>query len=281
MEYSSKYLERTKRNHFWFGGSQEQEKLQNLTVAIAGLGGMGSGIALALARLGVRKFHLADFDIVELSNLNRQVIANNETVGMSKLEATILELKKIDAEIEIRPFKEGVHATMVDDFLKGIDVIVDEIDVYPIEAHRVLHKAANKLNLPIYSSYVVGIGIHLYKFQGNSYTLDHFYSEKVNNKETLNVGLIETYFKPSPNYLKENEMANFLGELNKGAVPIFGASCLLGHSLVSIRLVFDWLFYQKVELPFGFEPTPIMPNFLKLDPIEFSFKVHNYVGLET
>lgn len=92
---SSSYLERTQRNHHWIGGIENQQRLRNLHVAIAGAGCFGSGVALQLARAGVGHIRIADADIVEPSNINRQVIAPSDTVGAPKVQACAALLRSV------------------------------------------------------------------------------------------------------------------------------------------------------------------------------------------
>lgn len=252
------YYSRTVRNHFWVNGIEGQNKISQLTVAIAGLGGMGSGIAQTLARLGVKKFIIADNDIIEASNINRQVIATNENLGKTKIEETKMMLLSIDPSIEVQMYPQGVESRMVTEFLSVADIVVDEIDVYPVEAHLDLHREANKLGLPIYSSFVIGMGIHLYKFCGKQYTIEDMYHPECFSHESRVSGIVKTYLRPLPEYMNEHVLEKFTEELNKGNVPIFGPSCLLGHSIVATRIILDFLELAP-------EKTPVMPEFISLD----------------
>jgi len=252
------YHSRTIRNHFWINGEEGQNKISQMTVAIAGLGGMGSGVAQTLARLGVKKFKIADNDIIEASNINRQVIATKLNIGKSKIEETKVMLLSIDPSIEIQMYPQGVDSLMVSDFLTGVDIVVDEIDVYPIEAHLDLHREANSLKLPIYSSFVIGMGIHLYKFIGSEYTIEDMYHPDCFTNDNRVSGIIKTYLRPAPQYMNQTVLENFTRELELGNVPIFGPSCLLGHSIVATRIVLDYLELSP-------EHTPIMPEFISLD----------------
>lgn len=287
MSKSDLYFQRTCRNHFWLGGEKAQEKLKSLRVGIAGLGGMGSGVALTLARLGVTKFTLADPDVVEITNLNRQVIADHTTIGKTKLNATVEALKKIDPEIEIEGFDQGITDESIELFLKDVDVVIDEIDVFPVDAHKTLHKEARKRNLDLYSAYVIGLGIHLYRFTNNHYKLDDFYQPIYDSTESLAEGLIQTFVRPEPEYFKGNSLSGYTSEVESGNVPIFGPSCLLGHSLVSMRMVLDYMQSKNLELPFSYEQTPCMPEYIVVDPITFSIskhsleKDHNLINLKS
>lgn len=102
-------------------------KLGTKTVGIAGCGGLGSNCAIALARVGVGKLVIADFDIVELSNLNRQYFFRDQ-VGLAKVMGLKENIRRIDPEIIVES-----HHTMLDTdniplIFKGCDVIVEAFD---------------------------------------------------------------------------------------------------------------------------------------------------------
>lgn len=276
-QIKDQYFERTKRNHYWIGGLETQSEIAKLRVGVAGLGGMGSGVALALARLGVTKFHIADPDRVDVSNFNRQVIANTETVGMSKVQATVNELRKIDPSIELQLFPEGITKSSARNFCHDCDVIVDEIDVYPLEAHQLLHQEAISKNLSLYSAYVIGLGVHLYRFSGEQFKFADFI-RPVQESSEFSSGLMDTFLRPRPNYLGELGYDGYHAQVRSGAVPIFGPSCLLGHSLVAMRVVLDCLSSRGANLPFEHKLTPVMPSFLVVDPIGMSMNIHTLEG---
>lgn len=258
------YFERTERNQFYFGDKEGQTKIRNLKIAIAGLGGMGSNVAEALARLGVGHLRIADPDTIDISNINRQVIANRNTVGKSKAHASADEIKTIDPEIELKVFDQGVEESMVDEFVKGCDFVVDEIDVFPLERHIELHKAARKYNIPIYSAYVVGFGIHFYKFQGEEYKFEDFIGDLhfTDDKNKLD-RIVDKFGYPLPNYLNNEQEENFKKRTLTTGVPIFGPATLMGHSIVATRILVDHL--ESSILGTGVAKTPIMPEFVKID----------------
>jgi molybdopterin/thiamine biosynthesis adenylyltransferase len=97
------YSEMTKRN-LGFVNAEEQLRLRDSTVFIIGVGGMGGACLQSLVRLGVGRFILADQDEFEVSNLNRQVFANLDTIGRSKVESTADAIRKINPECEVRTY---------------------------------------------------------------------------------------------------------------------------------------------------------------------------------
>lgn len=110
-------------------GEDGVEKLKRSTVAVFGLGGVGSYIVEALVRAGVGRLILVDGDAVSESNLNRQIIATRETVGMRKTDATASRARSINPDVELvlcDLFYSADTADMVD--LSEADFVCDAID---------------------------------------------------------------------------------------------------------------------------------------------------------
>jgi molybdopterin/thiamine biosynthesis adenylyltransferase len=270
----SSYMERTKRNHHWLGGVEGQRKLRNMRIGIAGLGGMGSNIAEIMLRLGVGAIKIADPDTIDFSNINRQVIANSHTVGVKKAHASFKELIAIADDTEVVAYDQGITKENVDEFVSDVDVIIDEIDVFPMHAHVLLHKAARARKLPIYSSYIIGLGTHVYKFLGDEYTFEDFMKNNLKELEAPSADfLVNTFCHPFPSYLESSKSRNtFIDEVKKAQVPIFGATTYMGQSMLAIRVIVDFLKLQELHGP---TKTPVMPEFIKIDPYDLSMRICN------
>ncbi len=264
-------MERTCRNHHWFGGELGQKRIQKLKVGVAGLGGMGSNIAETLVRLGVGQIRIADPDHIDTSNINRQVIANRKTVGVSKAQACVQELRNIAEDFELVSYEQGITEETVEEFVEGCDAVVDEIDVFPMDRHVLLHRAARKRGIPLYSAYAVGLGIHFYKFHGESYKFEDFLGMPESQWKAPPVNdIFRIFVQPAPSYLDQAGMKAYKDAIATGGAPIFGPATLLGHSVVATRLIVD-----AVGATWGFKnlpETPVMPEFLVLDPVDFTFK---------
>ena len=108
-------------------GKKLQEKLSAATVAVCGLGGLGSNIALSLARVGIGKLILIDFDRVELTNLHRQQYKADQ-IGRNKTDALSENLKEIAPYIEIEPYTVGITEENAAELLKDADIICEAFD---------------------------------------------------------------------------------------------------------------------------------------------------------
>ncbi len=103
------------------------KKIKSATVAIAGLGGLGSAVAAALVRTGIKKLILADFDVVEPSNLNRQYYFADQ-IGKHKTDATIENLKRINPFADLDAVKEKLTAQNICEYFKAADIIAECFD---------------------------------------------------------------------------------------------------------------------------------------------------------
>jgi adenylyltransferase/sulfurtransferase len=109
-------------------GIEGQKRLINARVLIAGAGGLGCPAALYLAAAGVGTMGIADFDMVELSNLNRQVLHTSADVGRMKTESAHDAIKRINHEITVITYEERLTARTILDVIKDYDVVMDATD---------------------------------------------------------------------------------------------------------------------------------------------------------
>ena len=108
-------------------GKELQQAFSSATVAICGLGGLGSNIAIALARAGIGKLILIDFDCVDISNLHRQQYKATQ-IGMYKTEALADNLREIAPYIELETHTERITEDNAITLLKGADIICEALD---------------------------------------------------------------------------------------------------------------------------------------------------------
>ncbi len=151
------------RNLGWLTRT-EQRTLRGKCVAIAGLGGVGGLHLLTLVRLGVGRFHLAEFDTFDLVNFNRQVGASLSSVGRPKLEVMGAMARDINPTVEIADFPEGVNESNVDAFLAGADLFVDGLDFFAIAARELVFAECARRGIPATTVAPLGMGAALLNF---------------------------------------------------------------------------------------------------------------------
>jgi adenylyltransferase/sulfurtransferase len=122
-------------------GPRGQETLGKSCVLIAGAGGLGSASALYLAAAGVGRIIVVDDDCVELSNLNRQIIHSEASLGQPKALSAANRLAGLNSKIQARPIPERITHENIDSLLtEGVDIMVDASDNY--ETRQVLNRAS-------------------------------------------------------------------------------------------------------------------------------------------
>ncbi len=165
------------RNLGWVT-SEEQSKLKNTKIAIAGMGGVGGVHLLTLARLGIGKFHIADFDTFEIQNFNRQVGADLSTIGQAKIDVMNTRAHLINPELEIRSFDSGITAENISDFLEGVDIYVDGLDVFVLTLRQSLFEECRKRQIPVLTVAPIGSGAACLVFTENSMSADQYFGWK-------------------------------------------------------------------------------------------------------
>ena len=151
------------RNLGWLTPS-EQRVLRGKRIAIAGLGGVGGLHLISLTRLGVGRFHLAEFDTFDLANFNRQVGAAMSSMGCAKLEVMVAMARDINPTIELTTFAEGVHERNIDAFLEGVDLFVDGLDFFAFSSRELVFEACARKGIPATTVAPLGMGAALINF---------------------------------------------------------------------------------------------------------------------
>lgn len=170
------------RNIGWVTAA-EQQRLRGARIAIAGLGGVGGVHLLALVRLGVGKFNIADFDDFEVHNFNRQVGATMSSLGRPKAEVLAQMVRDINPEADVRVYPAGVTAANVGEFLSDVDVYVDGIDLFAIDARRMLFDVCGKRGIPALTAAPLGMGVSLLYFKPGSMSFEDYFKLEGHDKQ--------------------------------------------------------------------------------------------------
>ncbi len=157
------YASATSRNIGWVTPA-EQERLRQSKVAIAGMGGVGGAHLLTLTRLGIGSFNIADFDHFDVHNFNRQAGASMPHVGRPKVDVMARLASDINPQANISLFAEGVTQANVDAFLDGVNLYVDGIDFFSVDARRMVFAACREKGIPALTAAPLGMGVSLLYF---------------------------------------------------------------------------------------------------------------------
>ena len=128
-------------------GPDGQARLQQAKVLFIGAGGLGSPALLYLAAAGVGTLGIVDFDVVDLSNLQRQVVHADDRVGMKKTESAARTIKALNPEVKVIQHEEMLTDENVDRLIAGYDVVIDGTDTF--ETRYTLNDAAVRAAIPV------------------------------------------------------------------------------------------------------------------------------------
>jgi molybdopterin/thiamine biosynthesis adenylyltransferase/rhodanese-related sulfurtransferase/molybdopterin converting factor small subunit len=149
-------------------GMEAQEKLKKASVLVIGSGGLGSPVLLYLAAAGVGTIGIVDFDVVDDSNLQRQVLFGVESVGQPKVEAAKKRLQSLNPHIQLRLYNTHLNSHNALDILKDYDVIADGTDNFP--TRYLVNDASVLLGKPnVYAS--------IFQFEGQASVFNYRYPD--------------------------------------------------------------------------------------------------------
>lgn len=147
-------------------GKENITKLQNSNVIVFGLGGVGSYVVEGLVRAGIQNICIVDKDIVDITNINRQLIADNETIGKNKVDAEEERILKINKSAKVVKIKEFVNKDNIEEIMKSyshIDYVIDAIDTVSSKLEIIKYCYHNNIN--IISSMGTGNKLDASKFE--------------------------------------------------------------------------------------------------------------------
>jgi molybdopterin/thiamine biosynthesis adenylyltransferase/rhodanese-related sulfurtransferase len=135
-------------------GLEGQLKLLDAKVLLLGAGGLGSPTALYLAAAGVGTLGVVDDDVVDVSNLQRQVIHSSDTVGEPKVDSAERAIHALNPDVEVVKYNTRLDASNIMEIVDGYDVIVDGVDNFP--TRYLLNDATVRLRIPVVSASILG-----------------------------------------------------------------------------------------------------------------------------
>ena len=135
-------------------GLEGQQKLLDARVLLLGAGGLGSPTALYLAAAGVGTIGIVDDDVVDLSNLQRQVIHSTERLGVPKTDSAAEAIRALNPDVEVIGYQTRLDASNIMEIIEGWDVIVDGVDNFP--TRYLLNDASVRLGIPVVSAAILG-----------------------------------------------------------------------------------------------------------------------------
>jgi molybdopterin/thiamine biosynthesis adenylyltransferase len=275
------YRERTDRNIGWITEA-EQEILYSSVVGIAGTGGMGGLLASILVRLGVGEVRISDSDVFDVSNINRQFAATRTSIGKSKVIETARMVRAISDDSTIVVYPQGITEQTVDHFVRGCDIICDEIEVLAVDARILLHQQARAADVSLFNCNTVGFSTNLFLYTPDSMTIEkatglNYEDAKrlrieadASNRdaiETIVQAMMHAVVPKLPEYRSSSSITDqdafyerFVGEQK---VPIIATNPPMAAGFLANRVLLYLL--RNSGVPRTIFETPKMPGYLHFD----------------
>ncbi len=242
--------------------AHQQTGIYQQKIAVAGVGGAGGACLELLAREGVSSFSIADPDVFDTTNLNRQAGSSLATVGKSKAAVMQEFVKSIHGDrADVTVFADGVSLENMEAFLDSATIVIDAIDVGNPAMSLALARAARRKKLPVFMAVEVGRGCFVTCFDPEAATMEQYFGVEpgANFSADLEVSTAEI-LAHVPSYTPVGLLEAFTaGDLP--ATPATASGVALLSSLLTICIE-RWILGDTNS------PSYIYPNFLVMDAID-------------
>jgi molybdopterin/thiamine biosynthesis adenylyltransferase len=241
---------------------EEQERLKQVTVAIPGLGGVGGSHLICLARAGIGRFHLADFDTFDMVNVNRQYGARIPDMGRPKLDVLAEEALEVNPYVELKKFPEGVTRENLASFLKGVQVVVDGLDFFAVDERRMLFMEAHRLGIFVITAGPMGFSSSLLVFDPDrSPDFDTYFDIRTEMTKKQRLAAFAVGLSPRPTHLSYIDMSKVDLEAEIG--PSLGSACYLCTAMAVT---------ETLRIVLGRPGLQPVPHYCQFDPNMHTFR---------
>ena len=233
----------------------EQERLAQARIAIPGMGGVGGVHLINLVRTGIGRFNLADFDRFEPVNVNRQFGAKVPSFGRPKLEVMIEEALSINPFLDISPYPAGLTEDNLENFLTGVDVLIDGLDFFQFEIRRALFNKARIMGVTVITAGPLGFSSALLVFTPRGMSFDDYFDVRGDMPDEQKYLRFALGLAPRPTQIDYMDLSRV--DLKDGKGPSLNLACQLCASLAATEAV------RVILGKPGLRPAPC---FLQFDP---------------
>ncbi len=190
--------------------STDQEKLSKSKVVILGVGGLGGYAVEMLARIGIGTLILVDFDKIDTTNLNRQIIATESNIGAFKVEEMRKRVNAINSEVEVIAINKKITSTNIHEIVEGVDIVVDGLDDSLLK--KIVESSCSKLGIPMIHGAINGFIGQVAVIMPGDFILEKIYGDK---KIESNLGNL-SFIPPLIASIQVGEVIKYL--LKKGEI---------------------------------------------------------------
>jgi molybdopterin/thiamine biosynthesis adenylyltransferase len=235
--------------------AEEQERLRNSCVAVAGCGGMGGLSAEQLVRVGVGRVKIADHDKFAVHNLSRQCGSTTENIGRNKADVLGRHFNKVNPQLKLEIFREGVVPENAQRFVEGADALVDGTDLSNLTAAVAMYRAARAKKICIFNPNAIGFGINLIVFGPNTVSFEDYPGLSAGADPRMALTKLAPYI---PDYLDKGIVQKVIaGEI---PIPNIAMPQYLGTAIAVSEVVMTLL--GRTKPPAGPNPRIIILDLL-------------------
>ena len=234
----------TFQRNIGFVNEDEQIKIRNKNVFIVGVGGMGGAALMNLVRMGYEQLGIADIDVFEESNINRQLFCNLDYIGIDKAEATIAQLKKLNPNINLKNWGHD-WVINLDKICSEYSIIINGCD--DIVASNELYQYARKFNVIVIDAYTASVPSVYVTLPNDPSPLMRWTGK--NDIKIHDLGLIEEYKYKETEYVMTHSNSinhihlNVAIEMVSGkrsrmslAPMVIGTGCLMAYQALFLTI---------------------------------------------
>ncbi|WP_321495877.1 ThiF family adenylyltransferase [uncultured Desulfobacter sp.] len=203
----------------------EQEKLGKTRVAIPGMGGVGGAHLITLVRSGIGKFNIADFDVFDPVNINRQYGATVDSFNKPKLEEMKERALSINPYLELNCFENGINEENIDHFLDEVDVVIDGLDFFAFEIRRKMFLRAAQKGIYVVTAAPLGFSSAVLVFSPNGMGFDEYFNVNDDMSSEDKYLSFAMGLAPKPTHFSYMNLAKV--DLNAKAGPSLSIACQL------------------------------------------------------
>lgn len=215
--------------------------LRHKRVAIPGLGGVGGVHLITHVRTGFTNFNISDFDYFDVANANRQYGAKTSNYKKPKLEMMVNEALEINPFLNINQFPEGINEKNVDQFLDGVDILIDSLDVFVINLRILLYKKAREKGIPVVTAAPLGFGTSVLCFSPTKgMSFEEYFGITSELSENEKFVRFIAGVAPKALHAKYVDKLSLQPQIKK--VPSLGAGCQFAASAacaISTKIILD------------------------------------------
>lgn len=261
-DVSCEYFTQAFRRNLGLVTPTEQALLHRSCVAIAGLGGVGGLHLLTLTRMGVGRFHLADYDVFEPVNINRQAGATVATFGRSKLEVMVEQALAINPYLTLQTFPEGLTESNLDSFLSGAHLVLDGLDFFNFTMRRLLFNRALELGLHVVTAGPLGFSAAVLVFSPHEgMNFDEYFHIHEGLSEEDQLLRFAMGLAPRPTHLAYMDTSRVSFREKTG--PSIASACMLCAGAAAT---------EALKILLGRGPIRPVPSYLQIDPYTWTLR---------